>query len=473
MGVHAVILSGGSGTRLWPLSRASYPKQLIPLVGDISLLQRTGLRSVAIPEVDGVLVVCNQDHRFIVADQLQTQGIDPLAILLEPIPRNTAPAVALAAMQSQALSGQEDNIILVFPSDHLISNTQAFRAAVEKAIGIAEIGRLVTFGVPPTMPATGYGYIKRGSELEPGVSTVDRFVEKPELEVARKYCADGNYAWNSGMFAFRCDTYLDELNAFRPDIFEACRQSFESRFEDLDFSRMGKDAFVDCPSDSIDYAVMEKTSKAVVISMDADWDDVGSWNAVMDSGEKDTEGNVVQGDVRTLDCRNTYLRASDGRLVTAIGVEDLLIVDTPDTLLVAHRDHAQKVKDIVTNLQAEGRTEATTHRKVYRPWGSYETVDLAPRFQVKRIIVNPGQRLSLQMHHHRAEHWIVVGGTALVTRDDESFQLTENQSTFIPLGAKHRLENPGKVPLEMIEVQSGSYLGEDDIVRFEDRYGRA
>ena len=472
MTVHGVLLSGGSGTRLWPLSRAAYPKQLLPLLGETSLLQQTAARSAAMPAVDGLMVVCNEEHRFMVGEQMQQSGHRPGAIVLEPAPRNTAPAVALAALQSQVLSGDADSVILVLPSDHLIGDEETFTAAGERAVELARQGHLVTFGIVPTSPETGYGYIERGAPSEGGAFEVTRFVEKPDRAKAEAFLAAGTYTWNSGMFAFRSDVYLEELAKHRPAIHEACLRSFDSRYSDLDFTRVDEEAFLDCPSESIDYAVMELTDRAVMLPLDAGWNDIGSWTAVMSEGEADGSGNVTEGDAVLIDSERSYVRASD-RLVTALGVRDLLVVDTPDALLVADHTRAQDVKKIVAELQQRDRPEAEIHSRVYRPWGSYETIELSERYQVKRIVVNPGERLSLQMHHHRAEHWIVVGGTALVTRDDETFQLTENESTFIPLGARHRLENPGKLPLEMIEVQSGSYLGEDDIVRFEDGYGRA
>lgn len=472
MTVHGVLLSGGSGTRLWPLSRAAYPKQLLPLLGETSLLQQTAERSAAIPGVQGLMVVCNQEHRFMVGEQMLQAGHRPGAIVLEPAPRNTAPAVALAALQSQVLSGQSDSVIVVLPSDHLIRDEAAFAEAGERAIELARRGHLVTFGIVPTSPETGYGYIERGDEVELGAYRVNRFVEKPVRERAEEFLAAGTYAWNSGMFAFRSDVYLGELAKHRPEMNDACLRSFEARYSDLDFTRVDEEAFLDCPSESIDYAVMEQTDRSVVVPLDAGWNDIGSWSAVMSEAGGDAEGNVAEGDAILIDSKRTYVRAGD-RLVTTLGVEDLLVVDTPDALLVADRERAQDVKKVVAELERQNRSEAGIHSRVYRPWGSYETIDLSARYQVKRIIVNPGQRLSLQMHHHRAEHWIIVGGTALVTRDDQTFQLTENESTYIPLGAKHRLENPGKLPLEMIEIQSGSYLGEDDIIRFEDGYGRA
>lgn len=472
MTVHGVLLSGGSGTRLWPLSRAAFPKQLLPLFGKESLLQQTAARSAAIPGVDGLLVVCNEEHRFMVGEQMQQSGYRPGAIVLEPVPRNTAPAVALAALQSQVLADAADSVIVVLPSDHLIRDQAAFAAAGERAVELARRGQLVTFGIVPTSPETGYGYIERGAASELDAYAVARFIEKPDRVKADEFLAAGTYTWNSGMFAFRSDVYLEELAKHRPAIHEACCRSFEARYSDLDFTRVEEDTFLDCPSESIDYAVMELTDRAVMIPLDAGWNDIGSWSAVMSEGEPDEDGNVTEGDALLIDSERSYVRAGD-RLVTTLGVRDLLVVDTPDALLVADATRAQDVKKVVVELQQRDRPEAGVHSRVYRPWGSYETIELSDRYQVKRIVVNPGERLSLQMHHHRAEHWIVVGGTALVTRDDETFQLTENESTFIPLGARHRLENPGKLPLEMIEVQSGSYLGEDDIVRFEDGYGRA
>ncbi|KOR43681.1 mannose-1-phosphate guanyltransferase [Xanthomonas oryzae] len=461
-----IILSGGSGTRLWPLSRESYPKQFLPLVGDKSMLQSTWLRAAPVA-AHAPIVVANEEHRFMAAEQLQQLGVKPSAILLEPKGRNTAPAIAVAALE--ATRDGADPLLLVMPSDHVIQNEAAFQAAVTTAAAAAEQGKLVTFGIKPTAPETGYGYIKAGAGN--GVSAVERFVEKPDLATAQSYLASGEYYWNSGMFLFRASRYLEELRKFHPAIADACQKAWENGKRDADFTRLDKDAFAASPSDSIDYAVMEKTADAVVVPLDAGWNDVGSWSSLLDVSKQDAQGNAHHGDVIQLDCQNTYAYGS--RLIAMVGLEDVVVVETPDAVLVGHRDRIQEVKDVVSQIKTAGRSEATWHRKVYRPWGAYDSIDMGQRHQVKRITVKPGAVLSLQMHHHRAEHWIVVSGTAEVTRGQEVLLLTENQSTYIPLGVTHRLRNPGKLPLELIEVQSGSYLGEDDIVRFEDTYGRA
>ncbi len=461
-----IILSGGSGTRLWPLSRESYPKQFLPLVGDKSMLQSTWLRAAPVAG-HAPIVVANEEHRFMAAEQLQQLGVKPSAILLEPKGRNTAPAIAVAALE--ATRDGADPLLLVLPSDHVIQNEAALQAAVTLAATAAEQGKLVTFGIKPTAPETGYGYIKAGAGT--GASPVERFVEKPDLATAQSYLASGEYYWNSGMFLFRASRYLEELRKFHPAIADACQKAWENGKRDADFTRLDKDAFAASPSDSIDYAVMEKTADAVVVPLDAGWNDVGSWSSLLDVSNQDAQGNAHHGDVIQLDCQNTYAYGS--RLIAMVGLEDVVVVETPDAVLVGHRDRIQEVKDVVSQIKTAGRSEATWHRKVYRPWGAYDSIDMGQRHQVKRITVKPGAVLSLQMHHHRAEHWIVVSGTAEVTRGEEVLLLTENQSTYIPLGVTHRLRNPGKLPLELIEVQSGSYLGEDDIVRFEDSYGRA
>ncbi|WP_284160143.1 mannose-1-phosphate guanylyltransferase/mannose-6-phosphate isomerase [Xanthomonas citri] len=461
-----IILSGGSGTRLWPLSRESYPKQFLPLVGDKSMLQSTWLRAAPVAG-HAPIVVANEEHRFMAAEQLQQLGVKPSAILLEPKGRNTAPAIAVAALE--ATRDGADPLLLVLPSDHVIQNEAAFQAAVTLAATAAEQGKLVTFGIKPTAPETGYGYIKASAGA--GASAVERFVEKPDLATAQSYLASGEYYWNSGMFLFRASRYLEELRKFHPAIADACQKAWENGKRDADFTRLDKDAFAASPSDSIDYAVMEKTADAVVVPLDAGWNDVGSWSSLLDVSNQDAQGNAHHGDVIQLDCQNTYAYGS--RLIAMVGLEDVVVVETPDAVLVGHRDRIQEVKDVVSQIKTAGRSEATWHRKVYRPWGAYDSIDMGQRHQVKRITVRPGAVLSLQMHHHRAEHWIVVSGTAEVTRGEEVLLLTENQSTYIPLGVTHRLRNPGKLPLELIEVQSGSYLGEDDIVRFEDTYGRA
>jgi mannose-1-phosphate guanylyltransferase/mannose-6-phosphate isomerase len=463
-----VILSGGSGTRLWPLSREAYPKQVLPLVGELSLLQQTWLRLRGLPGADAPLVVANEEHRFMVAEQLRQAGATPAALILEPVGRNTAPAIAVAALQAQA--GGADPVLLVLPSDHVIRDEAGFRAAVLAALPAAQAGRLVTFGIVPTAPETGYGYIKAAAG--DGLRAVERFVEKPDAATAQGYLADGGYYWNTGMFAFRASRYLEELQKNRPDMVDAARAALAGAKADNDFLRLDKAAFAASPADSIDYAVMERTDAASVLPIDVGWNDVGSWSALWSVVEQDGDGNAHRGDVLSRDCRGT-LAVGDKRLIALIGLQDTVVIDTDDAVLVAHKDRVQEVKEIVSALKQQQRPQATWHRKVYRPWGSYDGIDSGERFQVKRIIVNPGASLSLQKHHHRAEHWIVVKGTAEVTCDDKVFLLSENESTYIPLGSKHRLVNPGKQPLELIEVQSGSYLGEDDIVRFEDVYGRS
>jgi mannose-1-phosphate guanylyltransferase/mannose-6-phosphate isomerase len=464
--IQPVILSGGSGTRLWPLSREAYPKQFLPLAGDNTMLQATWQR-VAPIAARGPLVIANEEHRFVAAEQLQQVGAEPAAIILEPMGRNTAPAIAVAALE--ATRDGADALLLVLPSDHVITDEAAFRAAVQAAAGAAETGKLVTFGIVPTGPETGYGYIKAADGQ--GVRAVERFVEKPDLDTATGYVASGQYYWNSGMFLFKASRYLQELERFQPQMLAGSRTAWQQARRDTDFTRLDKDAFAAVPSDSIDYAVMEKTADAVVVPLDAGWNDVGSWTALRDVSHQDGDGNAHQGDVIAIDCRNTY--AYGQRLVAMVGLDDVIVVETDDAVLVGKGDRMQEVKTVVAQLKASGRSEATWHRKVYRPWGAYDSIDNGDRFQVKRITVKPGGTLSLQMHHHRAEHWIVVSGTAEVTRGDEVILLSENQSTYIPLGVTHRLRNPGKLPLELIEVQSGSYLGEDDIVRFEDTYGRS
>ncbi|AWH24145.1 mannose-1-phosphate guanylyltransferase/mannose-6-phosphate isomerase [Stenotrophomonas sp. YAU14D1_LEIMI4_1] len=464
--VQPVILSGGSGTRLWPLSREAYPKQFLPLAGDSTMLQATWQRVAPIAS-RGPLVIANEEHRFVAAEQLQQVGAEPAAIILEPMGRNTAPAIAVAALE--ATRDGDDALLLVLPSDHVITDEAAFRSAVQAAAGAAEAGKLVTFGIVPTGPETGYGYIKAADGQ--GVRAVERFVEKPDLETASGYVASGQYYWNSGMFLFKASRYLQELERFQPQMLAGSRSAWQQARRDADFTRLDKDAFAAVPSDSIDYAVMEKTADAVVVPLDAGWNDVGSWTALRDVSQQDGDGNAHQGDVIAIDCRNTY--AYGQRLVAMVGLDDVIVVETDDAVLVGKADRMQEVKTVVAQLKADGRSEATWHRKVYRPWGAYDSIDNGERFQVKRITVKPGGTLSLQMHHHRAEHWIVVSGTAEVTRGDEVILLSENQSTYIPLGVTHRLRNPGKLPLELIEVQSGSYLGEDDIVRFEDTYGRS
>jgi mannose-1-phosphate guanylyltransferase/mannose-6-phosphate isomerase len=461
-----VILSGGSGTRLWPLSREAYPKQFLALAGEQTMLQATWQRVEPIAG-RAPLVVANEEHRFVAAEQLQQLGVVPQAILLEPVGRNTAPAIAVAALEATLEDG--DPVLLVLPSDHVIADEAAFRAAVLSALPAAKEGKLVTFGIVPTGPETGYGYIKASSGGE--VRAVDRFVEKPDAETAQQYVQSGEYFWNSGMFLFKASRYLAELELFQPEMLAASRNAWQLARRDADFTRLDKDAFAGVPADSIDYAVMEKTADAVVVPLDAGWNDVGSWTALRDVSPQDTDGNAHHGDVIAIDCRNTY--AYGERLIALVGLDDVIVVETDDAVMVGRSDRMQEIKQVVARLKADARPEATWHRKVYRPWGAYDSIDNGERFQVKRITVKPGGTLSLQMHHHRAEHWVVVSGTAEVTRGDEVILLGENQSTYIPLGVTHRLRNPGKLPLELIEVQSGSYLGEDDIVRFEDTYGRS
>jgi mannose-1-phosphate guanylyltransferase/mannose-6-phosphate isomerase len=472
MKIYPVILSGGAGTRLWPLSRAVMPKQLLPLVTDKTMLQETALRVRGWPGVMAPLVVCGNEHRFLVAEQLRDVGITPHGIMLEPAGRNTAPAVAAAA---QFLKAQDpDAVMLVLPADHVIEKNEAFRLAVERAFKLVQDGSLATFGIVPSAPETGYGYINRGEPL-PGCDdcySIERFVEKPDRDTAEGFVADGGFYWNSGMFMFRADRFLAEIAEHAPQIAGAVEGAVRDAYRDLDFCRLDEAAFAASPSDSIDYAVMEHTRDGVVVSSDIGWSDVGSWSALADVQPKDANGNVQRGDVYLDNTTNTLVRA-ESRIVAVVGVQDLVVVETNDAVLVAHKDQVQRVKNIVDHLKLQARTEHLHHTRVYRPWGYYEGIDAGDRFQVKRITVKPGEKLSLQMHHHRAEHWIVVSGTARVTCGEKSILLAENESTYIPLGTTHRLENPGKLPLHLIEVQSGSYLGEDDIVRFEDIYQRA
>lgn len=465
-----VILSGGSGTRLWPLSRETYPKQFLPLVDQYTMLQNTALRVGGAKNIAAPLVVCNQEHRFMVAEQLRAVGVQPAMVILEPMGRNTAPAVAVAALHARHQG--VDPLLLILPADHVIADGEGFRAAVAQAALHAEAGWLITFGIVPTAPETGYGYIKAGAPLdESGVCAVERFVEKPDAATAQEYLRSGVYSWNSGMFLFRASAFLAELERFAPAILASSRQALASGRNERDFLWLDGEGFAACPKDSIDYAVMEKTDQAVVMPLTVGWNDVGSWSALWEVGERDGEGNITRGDVISVDSRDTYVDAAT-RLVATVGVENLVVVETADAILVASKDRVQEVKEVVDRLKASQRPEGRSHRKVYRPWGFYDSIDLDRRFQVKRILIKPGACISSQMHHHRAEHWVVVSGTARVSRDEESFLLTENQSTYIPVGVPHRLTNPGKIPLEIIEVQSGSYLGEDDIVRFEDIYGR-
>jgi mannose-1-phosphate guanylyltransferase / mannose-6-phosphate isomerase len=463
-----VILSGGAGTRLWPLSREMYPKQLLSLTGKQTMLQDTAMRLAAIGGAIAPIVVCNEAHRFTVAEQIRALDMQASAILLEPSGRNTAPAVALAALK--ALKIDPDATLVVAPADHVIRDARKFQQAAEVAVALAQHDKLITFGIVAHAPETGYGYIRRGQGAGPAYPVAE-FIEKPPLDVAQQYVATGDYYWNSGMFVFKASRYLSELSSLAPDILAACTAAFQAAQTDLDFVRIDKAEFIKCRSESIDYAVMEKTKDALVLPLDVGWSDVGSWSSLFDVLPADEEGNVLQGDVMIHDTHDCYVH-STSRLVAAVGMEDHIIVETKDAILVAPKDRVQDVKDLVAKIKKSGRSESALHREVFRPWGSYDSIDSGERFQVKRLSVKPGGVLSLQMHHHRAEHWIVVQGAARITRNDETFLLAENESTFIPVGATHRIENPGKVPLHIIEVQSGSYLGEDDIVRFEDNYGR-
>ncbi len=466
-----VILSGGAGTRLWPLSRELYPKQLLALTGQRTMLQQTALRLEGLGSGSPV-IVCNEAHRFLVAEQLRQLKVQPRAIVLEPVGRNTAPAIALAAHAALAGLAAEtaDPVLLVLPADHVIRDVPAFQRAVRAALPAAQQGRLVTFGIVPTAAETGYGYIQRGA-ADGALYRIARFVEKPEPARAAEFVASGEYYWNSGMFMFGARRYLAELARLAPAIARACEAAFASARADLEFTRISRESFADCPSDSIDYAVMEKTSEAVVVPLAAGWSDVGSWTALAAAVEADAHGNVTHGDVISEDSGGNYLY-SESRLVSAVGLRDHVVVETKDAVLVAPKARVQDVKKLVAQLRERGRYEHSLHREVFRPWGSYDSLEAGVRFQVKRLKVKPGAQLSLQLHHHRAEHWVVVAGTARITRGEDVFLLEENQSTYIPIGMKHRVENPGTIMLEIIEVQSGSYLGEDDIVRFEDRYGR-
>jgi mannose-1-phosphate guanylyltransferase / mannose-6-phosphate isomerase len=463
-----VILSGGAGTRLWPLSREMYPKQLLALTGKRTMLQDTVARLATTEGALPPIVVCNEAHRFTVAEQIRALDMHASAILLEPSGRNTAPAVALAALKARDLDA--DATLVVAPADHVIRDVRKFSQAADVAVALAQNDKLITFGIVAHAPETGYGYIRRGEGAGPAYP-VAQFIEKPPLDLALQFVAKGDYYWNSGMFVFKASRYLAELAEYAPDILAACTAAYQAAKADLDFVRIDKAAFSQCRSESIDYAVMEKTKDALVLPLDVGWSDVGSWSSLFDALPADEEGNVLQGDVLTHDTHDCYVH-STSRLVAAVGMENHIIVETKDAILVAPKDRVQDVKDLVAKIKKSGRTESALHREVFRPWGSYDSIDSGDRFQVKRLSVKPGGVLSLQMHHHRAEHWIVVQGTARITRNDETFLLAENESTYIPVGATHRIENPGKVALHIIEVQSGSYLGEDDIVRFEDNYGR-
>jgi mannose-1-phosphate guanylyltransferase/mannose-6-phosphate isomerase len=481
MKIIPVILSGGSGTRLWPLSREQYPKQLLKLVGEYSMLQATALRLKDVALTDGEkvadpILVGNEEYRFLMAEQMRQIGIQNFPLILEPCGRNTAPALTLAALKAQ--SDGPDAVLVVMPADHIIQDEQAFREAIRHGAGLAETGKLVTFGIQPTAPETGYGYIRLGQRLGDHAFQVAQFVEKPNQATAKQYLASGEFLWNGGIFAIKASVWLDKIQQYRPDIAAATVQAFNHCTQDNDFIRPDPNHFIACQSESIDYAVMEKLASAqsntgdvVVVPLAANWSDVGAWDALWEIGEKDDQGNVLMGDVIAVDTSDSLV-LSTKRLVACVGLSDVIVVETSDAILVVDKAHLQKIKDVVAHIKATGRTETDVHRKIYRPWGWYDCIDDGNRFQVKRIMVNPGASLSLQLHHHRAEHWVVVRGTARVTRGEEVFFVSENQSTFIPLGTMHRLENPGKLTLEMIEVQSGAYLNEDDIVRFQDNYGR-
>lgn len=469
-----IILAGGSGTRLWPLSRELYPKQLLSLVDGNTMLQNTVNRLSGVENMGEPIVICNEQHRFLVAEQLRAIGVKPSAIILEPIGRNTAPAVATAALS--ALEIHPDAVLLVLPADHHMEDVGAFHNAVHAGYRLASEQYLVTFGIVPQSPETGYGYIQRGEQvLAPGsghpAMKIRKFVEKPDRATAQTYLDSGDYLWNSGMFMFRASSVLEEMDRFTPEITASCRRAYEKGLEDLDFFRLDLEAFTACPSDSVDYAVMERTEKGVIIPLDAGWNDLGSWDALWEVQPKGENDNVMVGDVISHDVKRSYVHATS-RLVAAIGLDRYIVIETADAVLISPWDRVQEVKALVQQLKSDKREEAVSHRKVYRPWGSYECLSCDTRFQVKRIIVKPGARLSLQKHMHRAEHWVVVRGTAIITVDDKEVLLKEDESTYIPLGINHRLENPGRIPLELIEVQSGSYLGEDDIIRLGDIYGR-
>jgi len=470
--IHPVILSGGAGTRLWPLSRAAYPKQLLPLVSERTLLQETAARNLSDVGFAAPLLICNEDHRFLVDEQLRHVGIEPQAILLEPLARNTGPAIGAAALW--LLARDPDALMLVQPSDHVVADTPAFHRAVMQGLAAAQAGRLVTFGIKPTRPDTGYGYIQAGAPLNgaDGVLAVERFVEKPDRATAERFLADGNFVWNSGIFLLSARGFIEELARINPAMLSACERALHAGEEDLAFFRLDRASFAEAPSLSIDHAVMEHTSRAAVVPVDMAWSDVGSWHALREIGQADAAGNGLHGDVLAEKVSNSYIRSSEGRLVAAVGLDNVVIVATDDAVLVANADDAAQVSDLVRTLKKRNRSEPDQHTTGYRPWGNYRTVDAGDRFQVKRITVKPGGKLSLQKHYHRAEHWVVVHGTAIVQRGEERMIVRENESVYIPIGTEHRLENPGKLPLQLIEVQSGPYLGEDDIVRVADSYGR-
>lgn len=461
-----VIMAGGTGTRLWPLSRQLNPKQFHKLTDDQSSMLQCTLARLRGLECAGPSVICNDEHRFLVAEQLREQGIHDSRVILEPVGRNTAPAIALAALDMA--SRNDDSVMLVLAADHFVQDTEAFQSCIKTALPYAESGKLVTFGIKPDRPETGYGYIQAGSPIDESVHGVRRFVEKPDAETAQTYLKSGDYTWNSGMFMFRPSAYLEELQTNRPEIVDACKKAVDASDQDMHFLRVNEDIFSACPENSIDYAVMEHTGRAAVVEMDVGWSDIGSWGSLWEHSQKDALGNVLTGDVVTQDTHNSLVRA-ESRFVATVGIDDLVVVETKDSVLVAHKDSVQDVKKVVEQIKTDGRQEHLSDREVYRPWGMYDSIDQGLRYQVKRITVNPGSRLSLQMHHHRAEHWVVVSGTAKVTNGDKSYLVTENQSTYIPVGRVHTLENPGVIPLELIEVQSGSYLGEDDIVRLQDQ----
>jgi len=466
-----IILAGGSGTRLWPLSRELYPKQLIDIYNENTMLQNTISRLDGLEQIGSPIVVCNEEHRFMTAEQLRAINVDPKAIILEPVGRNTAPAIAIAALKT--MENSDDPILLILPADHVIEKIPQFHDAILSGLEYAQQDNLITFGIVPDSPEIGYGYIKRGALLKENteISKIHSFVEKPDFKTAKEYLDSGSYTWNSGMFMFKASAIIKELENHAPKILKPCRKVISTATQDLDFFRLNQEDFQTIPSDSIDYAVMEKTSKGVVIPLDAGWNDMGSFDALWKTGEKDRDQNVLKGNVLTHDVKETYIN-SEKSLIAAVGLEKFVIVETKDAIFVSPRDRVQDVKKIVKQLKEQNRSEAINHSKVYRPWGSYETIDIESRFQVKRITVKPGAKLSLQKHFHRAEHWTVVSGSAVITKGDDQVLLKEDQSTYIPLGTMHRLENPGKIPLELIEVQSGSYLGEDDIVRYDDVYGR-